>query len=171
MDDLVVAKEIIRKNFIVGLMNDMEESIRRFNIVLGVDYQGERGQQCMQQFFGPSNGHRRLQEESLMTESSGNVADEVRVKATNNKNSNPHPKVSTQSKYIPRIIYTRSADNYANIKFSICHPFNFKVVEGSPEYNVLAERNAFDMILYNYITLLYEEQKMLIDLFAIGKRG
>ena len=113
MDDLVVAKEIIRKNFIVGLMNDMEESIRRFNIVLGVDYQGERGQQCMQQFFGPSNGqqdqqqhHRRLQEESLMTESSGNVADEVRVKATNNKNSNPHPKVSAQSKYIPRIIYT-----------------------------------------------------------------
>ena len=29
-----------------------------------------------------------------------------------------------------------------------------------------AERNAFDMILYNYITLLYEEQKMLIDSFA-----
>ena len=42
-----------------------------------------------------------------------------------------------------------------------------QVVEGSPQYNVLAERNALDIILYNYITLLYEEQKMLIDTFAL----
>ena len=40
------------------------------------------------------------------------------------------------------------------------HP---KILEGSSEYQVLAERNALDMILYNYITLLYEEQRIWID--------
>lgn len=41
-----------------------------------------------------------------------------------------------------------------------------QVVEGSREYNLLAERNALDMILYNYITLLFAEQKNLIDSYA-----
>ena len=113
MDDLIIAKEIIRRFFVVGIMVDMAESVRRFNIVLGVDYASERGQQCMQQYFAPTNGRRRLQEE----------------KAKNDMNSNPHP----------------------------------KILEGSPEYQVLAERNALDMILYNYITLLYEEQRIWID--------
>lgn len=38
--------------------------------------------------------------------------------------------------------------------------------EGSPEYKIVAERNALDMILYNYIMLLYEEQKLLLDSYA-----
>ena len=96
----------------INSMVDMEESIRRFNIVLGVE-ESERSKDCMQQYFAPTNGRRRLQEE----------------KAKNDMNSNPHP----------------------------------KILEGSPEYQVLAERNALDMILYNYITLLYEEQRMWID--------
>lgn len=41
-----------------------------------------------------------------------------------------------------------------------------QVAEGSPEYNLLAERNALDMILYNFITLLFVEQKSLIDSYA-----
>jgi hypothetical protein len=35
--DLIIAKELVRQRFIVGLMEDMEESVRRFNLVLGVD--------------------------------------------------------------------------------------------------------------------------------------
>jgi len=122
--DLVTAKEIIRRRFIVGLMNDMEESIRRFNVVLGVDYTGERGQQCMGQYFG-SNDKKEVP-------ANANGADDGKSKAANDMNSNPHP----------------------------------KILEGSPEYNLLAERNALDMILYNYITLLYAEQKKLIDSYT-----
>mmetsp|Transcript_9698 Transcript_9698/g.21031 ORF Transcript_9698/g.21031 Transcript_9698/m.21031 type:complete len:427 (+) Transcript_9698:297-1577(+) len=110
--DLIIAKEIVRRRFIVGLMNDMDESIRRFNIVLGLDYANERGQQCREEYFG-SKDHRRLQDDA----------------AGSAVNSNPHP----------------------------------KVLEGTPEYNLIAERNALDMILYNYIVLLYDEQRELIN--------
>mmetsp|Transcript_6133 Transcript_6133/g.8954 ORF Transcript_6133/g.8954 Transcript_6133/m.8954 type:complete len:106 (+) Transcript_6133:75-392(+) len=43
------------------------------------------------------------------------------------------------------------------------HP---KIVEGMPEYKVLAESNSLDMILYEYIRLLFEEQKSVINLYA-----
>lgn len=120
--DLVMAKEIIRRYFVVGLMNDMEESLRRFNIVLGLDYSGEQGQLCKEQILGSSSG------EGTTHHGGGSV----KGGANDNKNSNPHP----------------------------------KVVEGSPEYNLLAERNALDMILFNYLTLLYAEQKNLLDSYG-----
>jgi hypothetical protein len=84
--DLVTAKEIIRRHFVVGLMNDMEESLRRFNIVLGVDYSGNKGQICKEQFFGSSNYEK----------TTSNVVGAHTSKSsgpTDNTNSNPHPKV------------------------------------------------------------------------------
>merc|ERR1712085_236704 len=48
--DLIIAKELVRQRFIVGLMEEMNESIRRFNIVLGVDEESERSKQCMVEF-------------------------------------------------------------------------------------------------------------------------
>mmetsp|Transcript_13745 Transcript_13745/g.29873 ORF Transcript_13745/g.29873 Transcript_13745/m.29873 type:complete len:370 (-) Transcript_13745:146-1255(-) len=121
--DLVLAKEIVRRRFIVGLMNDMEESIRRFNIILGLSYADEKGQSCREEYFGTST---KKEASAVVDIGDGNT------KAKNDMNSNPHPKVK----------------------------------EGSPEYNLIAERNALDMILYNYITLLYSEQKGLIDSYA-----
>jgi len=97
-------------------MNDMEESIRRFNIVLGVEFKDE----CRKQYFVSRARH-------LAVNDSGQTQG-----AIDNMNSNPHP----------------------------------KVVEGSLEYRILAERNSFDMVLYDYITLLYEEQKSLIYSYA-----
>lgn len=44
----------------------------------------------------------------------------------------------------------------------------FQVNEGSQEYNLLAERNALDMMLYDYITLLYAEQASLINSYVSG---
>jgi hypothetical protein len=35
-----------------------------------------------------------------------------------------------------------------------------------PEYDLLAERNSLDMVLYNYIKLLFQEQKPVIDKYA-----
>ena len=83
--DLIIAKELVRQRFIVGLMGEMEESIRRFNIVLGVEENNERTQQCMVEFgFGPK------QEEVNAIEDVGGE----KTHATDKKNSNKHPKVS-----------------------------------------------------------------------------
>jgi hypothetical protein len=35
-----------------------------------------------------------------------------------------------------------------------------------PEYKLLAERNALDMVLYSYIKLLFKEQKPIINKYA-----
>jgi hypothetical protein len=93
--DLIIAKELVRQRFIVGLMEEMNESIRRFNIVLGVDEESDRSKRCMVEFGvnerkgmspvaagkeGEGGGLRRLEEEK-------------RNHATGKKNSNKHPKV------------------------------------------------------------------------------
>ena len=49
---LRVAQRTIAQRFVVGLMNQMEESIHRFNIVLGIDEMDEENAECMDEFFG-----------------------------------------------------------------------------------------------------------------------
>ena len=82
--DLIVAKEIVRHKFFVGKMDDMEESIRRFNIILGIDNAAEKTRQCMKVYFG--------KEPAAVSPAVGGEDD--RQKATDNKNSHAHPKVS-----------------------------------------------------------------------------
>ena len=50
--DLILAKEFLRQRVIVGLMGEMEESFRRFNIAMGVDTNEERNRKCVNEFFG-----------------------------------------------------------------------------------------------------------------------
>lgn len=50
--DLREAMRTLRKRFIVGLTDQMEESIRRFNIVMGVDYASGENAECMNAYFG-----------------------------------------------------------------------------------------------------------------------
>jgi hypothetical protein len=38
-----------------------------------------------------------------------------------------------------------------------------QVKEGSPEWDALAERNTFDVRLYDYIQVLFNEQKEVIE--------
>lgn len=75
-EDLELAKHTIKSYFVVGLMNDMEESMRRFNVVLGIDdVNDDRNRSCMNSFFpGENPQFRRL--------------------TIGNRNSNAHPKVS-----------------------------------------------------------------------------
>lgn len=122
MTDLVIAKEIVRRYFIVGLMNDMEESFQRFNIVLGLDDTFEQKQMCMNTYL--SSAH----------EITADVVGESHAVPAVAVNSNPHP----------------------------------KVLEGSPEYNLLAKRNALDMMLYDYITRLYAEQASIVNSYVSG---
>jgi hypothetical protein len=65
--DYLVAVRTVRKRIFVGLTNDMEESIHRFNVVLGIDEYEKINRECMDEFFG----HGGLK-----------------------SNANPHPKVS-----------------------------------------------------------------------------
>lgn len=82
MTDLVIAKEIIRRYFIVGLMNDMEESIMRFNTVLGLDRTNKQVQVCAERYTGSHD----LQADLVAGNSHSMPAVAM--------NSNPHPKVS-----------------------------------------------------------------------------
>jgi hypothetical protein len=63
-------------------MKDMEESVRRFNIVLGLDVNSGRNAECMAEFFGPKDETPAVQEEQKT------------LASTDSKNSNKHPKVS-----------------------------------------------------------------------------
>ena len=76
--DLIIAKELVRQRFIVGLMDEMNESIRRFNIVLGIDEESERSQKCMVEFG------------LVIPKETEEDATPVEVVK---KNSNSHPKV------------------------------------------------------------------------------
>jgi len=86
--DLIIAKELVRQRFIVGLMDEMVESIRRFNIVLGVDESSDRSQQCMEDFglLAPEDVTPAI---SAVGDGSG---EESKTHATDKKNSNKHPK-------------------------------------------------------------------------------
>eukprot|EP00804_Cyclotella_cryptica_P005820 CCRYP_000126-RA/>CCRYP_000126-RA protein AED:0.00 eAED:0.00 QI:779/1/1/1/1/1/2/128/225 len=126
--DLIVAKEIVRHKFFVGKMDDMEESIKRFNIVLGIKNSAVKTRQCFNEYFG-SEGEKDTTPPDDKKDSEPTASEEDRRKATDKKNSHAHPKVE----------------------------------EGSPEWELLAERNSLDMILYNYIQLLFSQQKNIIE--------
>lgn len=90
LTDLIAAKEIIRHKFFVGKMDDMEESIKRFNIVMGVDNSAEKTKQCIKEYFGKD-------EVAEVSDASTELSEEDRRKAADNKNSHSHPKASKGS--------------------------------------------------------------------------
>mmetsp|Transcript_28988 Transcript_28988/g.61272 ORF Transcript_28988/g.61272 Transcript_28988/m.61272 type:complete len:367 (+) Transcript_28988:35-1135(+) len=108
--DLRIAIKTLRQLFIIGLMSQMEESIHRFNIFMGIDESDENMKMCMDEYFG--HGVRK-------------------------ENSNPHPKVK----------------------------------EGSPGWQILAEKNSFDLRLYESIVVLFDEQKEIISSYAKSVAG
>ena len=92
--DLIIAKELVRQRFIVGLTDEMSESIRRFNIVLGVDEETDRSKQCMLD-FGVSE-RKDISPVIAGKEGRGGPLRESEGKnrrLTDKKHSNVHPKV------------------------------------------------------------------------------
>jgi len=144
LGDLIVAREVVQKTFVVGLMEDMEESVRRFNVVLGIDDVGdERNRGCMEEFFGKHREEEEVKQEkeaSKETNADGDTTlkeDDKAAKANANKfNSHAHPKVE----------------------------------EGSPEWEILAERNHLDLILYDFIKMLYQKQERMINKYALERK-
>eukprot|EP00578_Thalassiosira_sp_NH16_P026747 CAMPEP_0181094344 /NCGR_PEP_ID=MMETSP1071-20121207/9944_1 /TAXON_ID=35127 /ORGANISM="Thalassiosira sp., Strain NH16" /LENGTH=381 /DNA_ID=CAMNT_0023176669 /DNA_START=141 /DNA_END=1286 /DNA_ORIENTATION=+ len=68
--DLAIAMRTLQERFYVGMMDQMEESIRRFNIVMGIDETKENTKKCMEEYFGHgvekknSNSHPKVEEGS-----------------------------------------------------------------------------------------------------------
>jgi hypothetical protein len=54
--DLYVAKKVLKDHVVVGLMNESEESFRRFNLAIGIDESERKNQECMKEFFEPDDG-------------------------------------------------------------------------------------------------------------------
>jgi len=69
-NDLILAMKTLKSRFIVGLMDNMEESIHRFNTILGIDETSKTRKECMDQYFGHgslksnSNSHPKVSEGS-----------------------------------------------------------------------------------------------------------
>lgn len=85
--DLEYAKHTIKSYFIVGLTNQMKESTRRFNVILGIDdVHDKRHAKCMKDFFPLDTSSTRL-------------------------NSNIHPEVSMMM--CRSSVLTNSIDNHA----------------------------------------------------------
>jgi len=101
--DLKRAKRTVWQRMIVGVTEEMEESIHRFNIIAGINDKSVKGRVCMKQFFGSSGKEKR--------------------------NSVSYPKIE----------------------------------KGHPAWDYLAERNEFDIELYEMVLKLFKKQKELID--------
>ena len=100
MADLIIAKEIVRRRFIVGLLDEMKESVHRFNVMLGVNESDAKTKECMIEVFGTGDetsdeeeSQEESQEESVETEGDEGDENENAVVIINT-NSNKHPKVS-----------------------------------------------------------------------------
>ena len=99
-EDVEVAKEILHKKCLVGLMDRMEESILRFHKYFGFD--NERSLQCaFEQYVSKETGSR-----------------------TEEQNSHSHPQLERKGE----------------------------------TYRLLAEKNSFDIVLYEYAVRLFEDQ-------------
>ena len=106
-EDLAIAKEVLRRKFIIGLIDKMEESMDRFERFFRWSYRvnPENQEACREQLLTGGGGSNR----------NINAIDKT------------HPK------------------------------------EGSKGWKLLAEKNRFDLKLYDYARKLFDEQEALLD--------
>ncbi len=50
--DLQIAMRTLKERFVVGLIDEMEESFRRFFVVMGIDESNQKRDECRAKFFG-----------------------------------------------------------------------------------------------------------------------
>ena len=72
----------------------MEESIHRFNVMLGVNESDEKTKECMNEVFGTSNDESDKSDATESVEIQGDEVDTNDNSVEINTNSNKHPKVS-----------------------------------------------------------------------------
>jgi len=84
LQDLDLAMEVIRTKFVVGLMSSMEESVHRFNLMLGIDQSNPKNQECISQFTSSKGDTNALRNQATIVKK-------------NEWNSYSHPEVEMGS--------------------------------------------------------------------------
>jgi hypothetical protein len=116
MDDLELAKQIVKEKIVVGLESKFVESIHRFNVYSGIDDSSEERQSCIASVAQvQSNGDKMV---------------------TKAQNSDPHPKTE----------------------------------RGSDLWKLLAQ-DSLDVLLYEYVEELYEQQGEMIGMIKNNERA
>ena len=138
-DDMNMAKEILRRKCIVGLMNEWELSTDRFNRYFGFAVQPKTFVDKLTHFFKfedesfpISNHDEQSIDKSSIVEEHNIWSEECKERYKNKGGSNVHR-----------------------------HP---KLEHDSIAYEILARKNAWDINLYEYILQLFEEQAALVEI-------
>lgn len=122
--DVERAVHLLERRVVVGLTERMEESVHRFNRVLGLDEVGdERVQGCMEEYFPSSEDA----VEVAQTDKDWTIKQRSHHDTETNKNHHP---------------------NYD---------------ETSPEWKLLAEQHKYDILLFENIVRIFDDQKKLFD--------
>mmetsp|Transcript_21194 Transcript_21194/g.44389 ORF Transcript_21194/g.44389 Transcript_21194/m.44389 type:complete len:484 (-) Transcript_21194:133-1584(-) len=133
-EDLEKAKRIVKEKIIVGIMDEFEESVHRFNAVMGIDASNPENLACFDKYAAAEHEATKQERQDANREFAKdqrqNAAKELR--ATNipdGRNSNSHPEVSVKS----------------------------------PAWNSIVKNNLYDVRLYQYVRALFDEQKALFE--------
>ncbi len=98
--DLEIAKKIVKEKMIVGIMDEFEESIHRFNAIMGVDENKPENQECFEKYAAKEQkstlAERQDANREFAKDQRQNTAKQLR-KATDARNSNEHPDIEEKS--------------------------------------------------------------------------
>ena len=162
--DLEVAKEIIRQRVLVGLVDQMEESVRRFNLLMGVDETDEQNQQCINGYIGVSK--EKGNDKSLSGQ--GGVDEQKtadkkkRRRASNAKNVNKYLKVCSHNFLIACVLGVTAL---TTIFLLCCQKIQTQIMPYSREWQALANKNNLDMLLYDFILEVFRHQTELVKTY------
>mmetsp|Transcript_23955 Transcript_23955/g.49614 ORF Transcript_23955/g.49614 Transcript_23955/m.49614 type:complete len:568 (+) Transcript_23955:305-2008(+) len=98
--DLEIAKKIVKEKMIVGIMDEFEESIHRFNAIMGVDENKPENLECFDKYAAKEQkttlAERQDANREFAKDQRQNTAKQLR-KATDARNSNEHPDIEETS--------------------------------------------------------------------------
>mmetsp|Transcript_6181 Transcript_6181/g.9062 ORF Transcript_6181/g.9062 Transcript_6181/m.9062 type:complete len:358 (-) Transcript_6181:237-1310(-) len=137
--DLILAKELLKRKCLVGLYDDMEVSLAKFD-----------------RYFGWTDGNSIDQDGEDGDENDSNDKDEE----TNKKRRTAAKAAASSSSSLAK---TTTKTEIQKCRKKVINTGDYRhnhpdVKEGSKEWNLIIQQNRFDMELYNYAKLLYQVQ-------------
>ncbi|KAL7469749.1 hypothetical protein ACHAXS_010016 [Conticribra weissflogii] len=133
-EDLEKAKRIVKEKMIVGIMDEFEESVHRFNAVMGIDESNPENRECFEKYAAAEHEATKQERQDANREFAKDERQNAakKLRESNNpdgRNSNVHPEVSMKS----------------------------------PAWNSIVKNNLYDVRLYQYVRALFDEQKSLFE--------
>lgn len=160
--DVSEALHFLERRVMVGLTDRMEETVRRFNVVLGLDEEkDEKVHKCMQDYFGDKQEVKKVKEKGKNNKTNKNVNKVKKGKRIKkNKRSKEDPANTLEEKNAVETVQNRRRlEGKMNANK---HP---KYGKSSPEWKILSEMNNYDIMLYENIVRIFNEQKSTFNSF------